>query len=296
MCACLPVLHKCLYGLTCHCFCTPAAMVCCICTCNGVTDTIWRHICRDMMQPLLGHIPYMAVQGNLSTHRCALVTCNLICLHCMQLHSCSQLICYSYRMSMTPAVASALVHMPSCPPPPAFKPLHIPPPCTYCEASCVCVQATMSVIGRALVTGTFRRMPRTLEESVEWCLRSASPCPSPTLASNGTPLLLLGCPHLFGPLLLLHILFVLGSAALFSWNDLLTSAIQVSALLCPWPAIFTISSCFSFHLTLSTVATALLFFICRQPWHAVPRHSHNLYIPFVVASSSSPSSDLVPDM
>ena len=72
----------------------------------------------------------------------------------------------------------------------------------------------MSVIGPTLVTGTFRRTPRILEENVEWCLRSASLCPFPTLASNGTPLLLFAFCHLFG--LLLHILFVLGSADLSS--------------------------------------------------------------------------------
>ncbi len=100
-------------------------------------------------------------------------------------------------------------------PPAALNPLYTLPHCIHCEASCVCVQATMSVIGPTLVTGTFRRMPRTLEESVEWCSRSASPCPSPTLASNGTPLLLCGSLRLLG-LLLLHILFVLGSADLSS--------------------------------------------------------------------------------
>jgi len=72
----------------------------------------------------------------------------------------------------------------------------------------------MSVIGPAVVTGTFRRMPRILEENVEWCLRSASPCPSPTLASNGTPLLLSGSLHHLG--LLLHLVFVLGPADLSS--------------------------------------------------------------------------------
>ncbi len=76
------------------------------------------------------------------------------------------------------------------------------------------MQATMSVIGPTAVTDTFRRMPRTLEANVEWCSRIASPCPSPTLASNGTPLLFFGFLRVLG--LLLHLFFVLGPASVSS--------------------------------------------------------------------------------
>ena len=121
--ACL-VLHKCLYGLTWSLFLAlllpwfatviPGVV---LLTPFDVT------FCRDMMQPLISHIPYMAVQGNVwhfSPHCCCPfvpMAFNWSCLHCMQLHSCSQLICFSYGMSMPPASASALVHMPSSLPP-----------------------------------------------------------------------------------------------------------------------------------------------------------------------------------
>ncbi len=119
--------------------------------------------------------------------------------------------------SVSPMACQCHPHQPqplcTCPPPsrPPPRGAHKPLPAPIVRPV-VCVQATMSVIGPTLVTDTSRKMPRILEESVEWYLRSASPCPSPTLASNGTPLLLSGSLCLLG--LLLHLVFDLGRADL----------------------------------------------------------------------------------